>query len=205
MGSVTSTRHLALELATTIRHDGRGGVADDLADLRGFTAWVTDRADLLSAELSVDDVSAVAADEEVRLAVVGLRRAVRSLFARAVRAGPPSPADARSLLDPGDALRALNAAAAAVPRTPRLEWPPDADPTMRYDAARTGAPALLLAALATATITFLAGETSERLRACHAPRCVRYFLQDDPRRSWCSPSCGNRARVARHHQRHHAG
>ncbi|MFE9682238.1 CGNR zinc finger domain-containing protein [Streptomyces sp. NPDC006285] len=31
---------------------------------------------------------------------------------------------------------------------------------------------------------------------------MRYFLQDHPRQEWCTPSCGNRARVARHHERH---
>ncbi|MYS74029.1 hypothetical protein GTY88_26960, partial [Streptomyces sp. SID5926] len=41
----------------------------------------------------------------------------------------------------------------------------------------------------------------KRLRACHAPRCVRYFLKEHPRQEWCRPSCGNRARVARHQDR----
>ncbi|HEY5833083.1 MAG TPA: CGNR zinc finger domain-containing protein [Streptomyces sp.] len=39
------------------------------------------------------------------------------------------------------------------------------------------------------------------LRACPAPRCVRYFVKQHPRREWCRPSCGNRARVARHSAR----
>jgi predicted RNA-binding Zn ribbon-like protein len=201
---VSSARHLALELATTIRHDGMGGVADDLGTLGGFAEWITDRIELFSTDLSGDDLTAVASDEETWHAVVALRRAVRSLFARAVHPSPPSRADARSLLDPDDALRALNAAA-AVPRVPRLEWPRDSDPVAGYEIAPTDRSTLLLAALATAAIAFLAGDTRERLRACPAPRCVRYFLQDDPRRSWCSPSCGNRARVARYHQRRRAG
>ncbi|MFI1485060.1 CGNR zinc finger domain-containing protein [Streptomyces sp. NPDC020747] len=51
-------------------------------------------------------------------------------------------------------------------------------------------------------MAFLASPDRQRLRACHAPRCVRYFLKDHPRQEWCKPSCGNRARVARHHERH---
>lgn len=43
-----------------------------------------------------------------------------------------------------------------------------------------------------------------RLRACHAPGCVLYFVQDHPRREWCSTTCGNRARAARHYRRHHS-
>jgi predicted RNA-binding Zn ribbon-like protein len=39
------------------------------------------------------------------------------------------------------------------------------------------------------------------LRACLAPSCVLYYVQDHPRRSWCSPICGNRARAARHYAR----
>lgn len=40
------------------------------------------------------------------------------------------------------------------------------------------------------------------LRACHAPGCVLYFVQQHARREWCSPECGNRVRVARHYARH---
>ncbi|MGO4751944.1 CGNR zinc finger domain-containing protein, partial [Streptomyces sp. 2MCAF27] len=61
----------------------------------------------------------------------------------------------------------------------------------------------LVAALARDAIGFLAGPERERLRACPAPRCVRYFVKDHPRQEWCKPSCGNRARVARHHHRRH--
>lgn len=39
------------------------------------------------------------------------------------------------------------------------------------------------------------------LRACPAPGCVLYFVQDHPRREWCSDGCGNRARAARYYAR----
>jgi predicted RNA-binding Zn ribbon-like protein len=39
------------------------------------------------------------------------------------------------------------------------------------------------------------------LRACLAPSCVLYYVQDHPRRAWCSAACGNRARAARHYAR----
>ena len=38
-------------------------------------------------------------------------------------------------------------------------------------------------------------------RACYGPGCVLYFVQRHTRREWCSPGCGNRARVARHYRR----
>ncbi|MEV3984529.1 CGNR zinc finger domain-containing protein [Nonomuraea sp. NPDC049758] len=62
----------------------------------------------------------------------------------------------------------------------------------------------LIAALARAAIEFLSGPQRERLRACNAPRCVRYFVKSHGRQEWCKPSCGNRARAARHYQRHNA-
>jgi CGNR zinc finger len=40
-----------------------------------------------------------------------------------------------------------------------------------------------------------------KLRACHAPGCVLYFVKSHPRRAWCSEACGNRARAARHYER----
>ncbi|MCX4390896.1 CGNR zinc finger domain-containing protein [Micromonospora peucetia] len=33
---------------------------------------------------------------------------------------------------------------------------------------------------------------------------MRYFVREHSRQQWCKPSCGNRARVARHYQRHQA-
>jgi len=65
--------------------------------------------------------------------------------------------------------------------------------------------ALLVGAIGRSAIDFLAGPDRARLRACPAARCVKYFLQDDPRQLWCSPACGNRERVNRAYRkrRHH--
>ncbi|WP_020576665.1 CGNR zinc finger domain-containing protein [Actinopolymorpha alba] len=193
-------RYLALELASTIRHDGHGGVADDLADVAGLTSWVRDRLDLLDGWGGARDF---AADEACWAEVVAVRAAVRALFARAVRPGPPSPADARRLLPVDEALARVNAAASGQPVVPRLDWPSSAAPSVRLLPALQGEAAVELSArLARAAINFLAGPERERLRACTAPRCVRYFLKDHGRQEWCKPSCGNRARAARHYQRH---
>lgn len=193
-------RHLALDLASTIRHDGTGGVADDLADVQGLTLWVRERADLL------DDwagARSFVADEAVWHEVRRLREAVRALFAHAIRPAAPSRADANRLLPLDQALSRVNAAAARQPVTPQLDWPSDAAPASRLATGSGGDPLThLIAALARATIEFLAGPHREQLRACSAPRCVRYFLKAHGRQEWCKPSCGNRARVARHYQRH---
>ncbi|MFD9564305.1 CGNR zinc finger domain-containing protein [Streptomyces sp. NPDC059994] len=191
---------LVLDLALTVRHDGHGGVADDLSGPDGLTTWVREHA----AALDTDGftVEAFAADDDALAAVRALRAAVRALFARAVRPDPPSPADAERLLPAGMALELLNSAAAAVPTAPRLEWPEGRDPYAVHRG--TGTPdavTALCASLARAAVDFLAGPDRARLRACHAPRCVRYFLKEHPRQEWCRPSCGNRARVARHQRR----
>ncbi|MER7892595.1 ABATE domain-containing protein [Micromonospora sp. NPDC094482] len=61
----------------------------------------------------------------------------------------------------------------------------------------------LLASIAHEAIALLTGPDRDKLRACYAPNCVLFFLQDQPRREWCSPVCGNRVRAARHYLRHH--
>ena len=68
--------------------------------------------------------------------------------------------------------------------------PPTASPTR-----------VALAELAHDAIDLLTGPTAAKLRACHAPGCVLYFVKSHPRREWCSEACGNRARAARHYRR----
>ncbi|MDU0298966.1 CGNR zinc finger domain-containing protein [Streptomyces sp. PAL114] len=192
--SIIRDTRLALDLVLTLRHDGDGSVADDLADPAGLTDWARARTAVLPA------AEGFVADAGRLTAVRDLRAAVRALFAHAVRPAPPSPADASRLLPVPEALRRLNEAAARTPTVPVLDWDEDTGPAVRRRPA-PGHADDLTAALARAAIGFLAGPDRDRLRACHAPRCVRYFLKDHPRQEWCKPSCGNRARVARHHER----
>ncbi|WP_200307021.1 CGNR zinc finger domain-containing protein [Streptomyces adelaidensis] len=193
--SISADARLVLDLALTVRHDGGGGVADDdLTGPAGLTIWVRAHGDVLPA------AAGFTADEAALAAVRDLRGAVRALFARAISPSEPSPADAARLLPVPEALARLNGAAALTPTVPVLSWGPDAEPVVRHEPATGEDP--LTAALARAALAFLAGPERQRLRACHAPRCVRYFLKEHPRQEWCKPSCGNRARVARHHERH---
>ncbi|GAA4534609.1 CGNR zinc finger domain-containing protein [Nonomuraea ferruginea] len=190
-----------MELASTIRHDGNGGVTDDLATPQSMTRWIGRQAELLAGHV---DVAQLTGDEKLRSEMVELRRAVRALFARAVSPAPPSRADAHRLMPAEQALALLNAAAAREAIVPQLHWPSDAEPSTGVLSAEPDADVRLIAALARAAIDFLSGPQRERLRACDAPRCVRYFVQSHGRQEWCKPSCGNRARAARHYQRHNA-
>ncbi|MEU6160703.1 ABATE domain-containing protein [Streptomyces sp. NPDC047130] len=194
-------RRLALELAGTIRHDGVGGVADDLATLPGTTEWLRERSDAL-AGLPPDGITA---DDRLRGEVVELRRAVRALFARAAGpAGPAGPADARRLMPVDEAVAALNAAAARAAVVPRLDWLPGDPPAARTVPVGGDLTARVVAALAGDAIAFLGGPDRDLLRACPAPRCVRYFVKSHGRQEFCKASCGNRARAARHYRRRRA-
>ncbi|GAA2838061.1 CGNR zinc finger domain-containing protein [Kribbella solani] len=186
---------LALALATTIKHDGHGGVADLLSTPEQASAWFSTYEPLVRDVLGAAPVE----PEFFQGDLLRVRRAVRALFARAVP-GAPSKADANRLMDAGDALRMLNRAADRLGTT-HLDWPADGPPVLRWSGRTDDPTALLIGAIARSAIDFLAGPDRDRLRACPAARCVKYFLQDDPRQTWCSPSCGNRERVNRHYRK----
>jgi predicted RNA-binding Zn ribbon-like protein len=192
---------LAFALAATIKHDGHGGVADLLATPADAAAWLEEHQTLVTEVLGRP---LRGGGESVRDELVRVRGAVRALFARAVAPGAPSRADADRLMDVGAALGVVNRAAGRL-GTVRLEWPEDGVPVTRWGGRTEDPVALLIGAVGRSAIDFLSSPDRERLRACPAARCVKYFLQDDPRQMWCSPACGNRERVNRHYRRRHGG
>ncbi|WP_246212908.1 CGNR zinc finger domain-containing protein [Streptomyces abyssomicinicus] len=172
---------------------------DDLATTHGTTRWIQAQADHLTDAVSVGGITV---DEGLRIEITELRRAVRALFARAVDPAPPSSADARRPMPANQALAHLNTVAAREPVVPQLNWPGQGTPPVaRLLSAESDPHTRLVAALARAAIEFLSSPQREQLRACTAPRCVRYFVRSHGRQEWCKPSCGNRARAARHYQR----
>jgi predicted RNA-binding Zn ribbon-like protein len=123
--------------------------------------------------------------EPVRLAE--LRDAIRALL-RAVTDKSEFPAGQ---------LGVLNAAAAAAPCWPELMAGPAI--VARTDAAAGPA---ALAVIARDAIDLIGTVTRrDALRACGGPGCVQFFVKDHPRREWCGPACGNRARAARHYRK----
>jgi predicted RNA-binding Zn ribbon-like protein len=129
---------------------------------------------------------------------------MRSIELRAVAPDPPSSADAGRLPDPDDAPTLTNELAALAPATPRLDWPTGGEPSVRQASSSPDQGDRLLAALARAAIGLLGGPLRMRLRSCPAPCCVLYFVKEHGRQEWCSTACGNRARAARHCERHRA-
>jgi predicted RNA-binding Zn ribbon-like protein len=137
-------------------------------------------------------------EPDVRMRELSKARQLRDALRRlaALQTGDSRPAAASPCLL-ADAVDALNATAVAA--TPRLQQhaghlrlAPTA-PGIRGALARVAADAIGL---------LTAPDPS--LGACQAPGCVLYFVKDHPRREWCSSTCGNRARAARHYSRHRA-
>jgi predicted RNA-binding Zn ribbon-like protein len=177
---------LAVELHNTI-YVAHGAVADGLAGEASLAAWLRAVADRLPA-------GARGADPARLPDVLALRDAVGA----ALRAA----ADGRRV--PAAALRAINDAAARAPRSPALAQRRDGELRAIVDHHGADAADVVLAAMAADAVELLAGPRRADLRVCGAPACVLMFVKDHPRRAWCSASCGNRARQARHYRRTHA-
>lgn len=174
---------LPIELANT--RFFRGGEVHEglrtVADARDFARL---NADLLTAPVSQ-------VDESVRAALVELREPVREVLAALVERRP-----ARR-----DALAALNKAAARRPAHLEMRWAAGATPVVdrRQDRSLRSAD-VVRADVAEATMLFAESDEVEQLRACPAPGCLGFFVQQHARQEWCSVACGNRARNARFHE-----
>lgn len=189
---------LPVELMNTVWAD-RDGRHDALSSSEQTSTWLTaiaPRSDLVGD----GRLAGTTADADLSQRLRVLRDALRRLAAEATqdpRATATSGSDDRAA-----AIVAVNAAASASTRWTALHWVGDAAPT-RSSHASAPLPEALLAEIANEGIALLAGADRDRLRACLAPGCVLYFVKTHSRREWCSAGCGNRARVARHYQRHH--
>ena len=178
---------LAVGFANTLVHDGRGGVDDLLSSAAAARAWLAGRG-LGPAE-----------DYESLLAA---RSATRSLFAAAVAPYPASRADSGRARMPAEAaLRLLQGSVDAI--APTTSYAYDAGRVTVTRSTELEPSAATVGLLALAVLELLASPAADELRACQAPRCVRYFRKHR-RQEWCKPSCANRARVARYAERHQA-
>jgi predicted RNA-binding Zn ribbon-like protein len=178
---------LALAFANTLVHDGRGGVDDLLSSPSAARAWLAGRG------------LGPAADYESLLAA---RSATRALFAAAVAPHPASRADnGRTAMPTATALGLLQGSVDAI--APATRYAYDAGRVTVTRTTELDPSAATLGVLAFAVLELLASPAADELRACQAPRCVRYFRKNR-RQEWCKPSCANRARVARYAERHQA-
>jgi predicted RNA-binding Zn ribbon-like protein len=181
------TGRLAVEFANTLVHDGRGGVDDLLSSSAAARTWLADRG--LSPAVDLESLLAA-------------RSATRALFAAAIAPHPASRADNGCTRMPtSTALRLLQRNVDAIAPATRYAYDAGRVSITRTTEAQPSAAAVGI--LAFAVLELLASPAAGELRACQAPRCVRYFLRNR-RQEWCKPSCANRARVARYAERHQA-
>jgi predicted RNA-binding Zn ribbon-like protein len=173
---------LPIELHNTL-YAVRGGIVDGLAEASDLHAWLAAIADRLP-------VDAASVDTDRLDEFVSLRAAVRE--------GLHAELERRAASDA--ALATLNRCSARGPESLHLTQHGRARAAeIRHHAAN--ATDVVLGVIAASTIDLLGGPQAGDLRACGAPGCVLVFLKDHPRREWCSATCGNRARQARHYAR----
>lgn len=174
---------LALDLVNTrVRRDGREvDLLDSPAALRAWLHAERERVGWVGAAGRGDLVAV----RVLRDAIDGLLRARRQ----------HGTADAAAI---ARVNRALDAPAGHV----RLRWG-TAGPALQ-PASRHAQRNALLRALADDALALLTGVAAAQVRECAHPECRLQFVARNPRRRWCSGrTCGNRARVAAHYQRHH--
>jgi predicted RNA-binding Zn ribbon-like protein len=175
---------LPIELVNTL-YAGRNKLVDGLAAPDDLVAW-------LQAHASQFQTDVAGATGERVNEFRELREALRVLFRATLKhEGPPAAA-----------VDTLNRMSAAAPAFPQLRWSSAGEPHVTVKYCGDDPAASVLTEVAQSSLQLLGGPDRLRLRACHAPGCVLFFLKDHPRREWCSGACGNRARAARHYQRH---
>jgi predicted RNA-binding Zn ribbon-like protein len=173
---------LAVDLLCTLRHNGEE-LIDQLTEPSAARIWLHERLGAGAGELGDADL----------VEVVRFRDQLRTLFTAVVDGATPPP----------QIVAQVNAAAAQAPTTLQAVWDSDGEIQVERTVAADGPP-LVHGELGRAALALLIDEHRDRLRLCRAPRCVLFFLKEHPLQEWCSPSCGNRARVARHFARHRA-
>ncbi|MEU6491934.1 ABATE domain-containing protein [Streptomyces sp. NPDC046984] len=188
---------LPVELMNTVTAD-RGRTHDALDRDAGAAAWLR----AVAGRLGTDGpIAAEQLDEDAVRAVAGPLRALRDALRRLAAEtseDPRPPATAPDLARP-EAISTLNRLAQT---WPELVWPTDGHPTQAYRGPGTAADRAVQL-LAHQAVQLFAGPDRDRLRPCLAPNCLLFFVKNHARREWCSPTCGNRMRVARHYRRHH--
>ncbi|ADJ43149.1 hypothetical protein AMES_1327 [Amycolatopsis mediterranei S699] len=167
-------RSPALALVNTRRLTA-GGEIDDLAEPGGAAGWLRQHG--LAAAVP-------GAAELGRL--TDLRRAVRELLAALTEHRAPDAA----------ALETVNTAARADAAALSLTW--GDGPVREWHSTRPGSIDAAVAALARDAIEVVSGELGPLVRPCEAHGCIRYYVREHARRRWCSTTCGDRVRAARH-------
>jgi predicted RNA-binding Zn ribbon-like protein len=171
---------VALALVNSL-HRGAHGATDDLLTPAEVTGWLRSR--------SLFQLAEPALGERDVWRLGQLRAAVRELFLAC--------AEAR-VADAG-ALHTVNLAAAGTPGAPSVEWSADG-PVRTWTTVSPGTFEEALATVAADAIDVVCGHWAPLVRRCEAHGCLRLFFREHARRRWCSTTCGDRVRAARHYR-----
>ncbi|XAS69880.1 ABATE domain-containing protein (plasmid) [Micrococcaceae bacterium Sec5.7] len=176
---VTGQR-LALDLvnSTYIQGGTRGRLVDSINSPELLQDWCAQRAEDLAPAGQPGKL-----DDEDLNHIRGLRAAIRHALDALLNDHQIDPDDAQTVSD--NAARAHR----LVALSPNLE--------IRYDWSEFDFGTKAITLIAEDAVSLLAGRAAG-VHACQAPGCIMYFIPTTERRRWCSTSCGNRARVARH-------
>ncbi|WP_410538781.1 CGNR zinc finger domain-containing protein [Streptomyces sp. KL2] len=179
---------LALDLVnTTFIHGGlRGSLVDALATPADLDLWLAEHAEAFPREPARRASAPAAASrlEEFRR----LREALRELSRACVAEEPYDE----------QAVAVVNRAARLAVSWPEFGERTEDGPVVRW--AEPDPHRILLGTVAVSGVELLTGPGRHDVRACAAPGCILYFVRTHRRREWCTPGCGNRVRVARHHR-----
>jgi predicted RNA-binding Zn ribbon-like protein len=184
-----------LALVNTIWID-RNEERDALADVAAAHTWVRAIGEHRGLVPDVGSSNALSASAVTHL--IDLRDALRRLAAD--RTKDPRTLGQSPVPDVSAATSIVNAASAMSTVWPELQ--PDGRTLMRRDVlAGVSFVDALTTMIAQQAIYLVTSPQWDLLRPCVAPGCA-YFFMKTRRQEWCSAICGNRARVARHAQRH---
>lgn len=176
---------LPLELGNAT-YATRGILRDGLTTPVHLGAWLRDVRSRLSTRLT--DAQLLTCTTEDLAMARDLRDCIRALADAAVRGTRPL----------ASTVAALNAHVRAAPRWRELSW--HAEPAV-IEKSKVPGVKQALGEIAAQAVDLFSGPDREQIRACPAPGCVLYFLRQHARREWCSATCGNRVRAARHYDR----
>lgn len=168
---------VSLEFANTV-FAVRGRPTEGLESAHSLAEWLRDKG--FAVDFAVDEVKCRDLD-----AARTLRTAIRDIAAAVTGARAWDV----------QAVETVNAYAASTPRWRELTIEPEPRVTWRSSGGPVDA---ALGVIADDAIGIFGGASRDDLRACPGPNCILYFLTDG-RREWCSKTCGNRARAARHY------
>lgn len=197
--SVLDKEPVPIVLANTISID-RGRVHDSLTERNDAEQWVRKISGQLNLAPRQPGSDALIGAHVDRL--VSLRDAIRRLAADQTQ--DPRTLGQSPVPDAAAATAIVNSSSALGLVWPELDWE---GPTARRREVWAGREYLdaLIAVIARQAIDLTVSPQWDRLHPCLAPGCAYFFVKDHMRRQWCSPPCGNRARVARHAHRHRTG